>query len=232
MPVFAEEPYAEFEFNPLESRQLYFLSDEGRPAEALLETGEYETYQHALNMEDCDQAYALLANAYSHAYPTEPHPGESTDIRIDWQAFILFSVFPELAFCLEWQEMQDGIAEIRATGTEFERLGESHIFGSEPPREPWTIIPAFHGLIILLKRHYPPVYLAMMQLSEEGLIFRFAPNFQYYLLLAARKHGVDEPELDELISRSEAQLDEVTISDIKQRLADEYFGDLDPLFEQ
>lgn len=222
--VFAQET-EENSGDPIyESRQLYYKSDRGLDAEALLGEEQLRMYREALEVDDCDLAYAPLANAYAVAYPEEPFPGTILYSHIDWIIYVSYENFPELAFCLAMRELREARAAIIREGIEFERFNTEYYSGLGVDIRPISdLVNAFRGFFRLATRGYPPVYLALVRLSDEGDILRFTKEFQYYMVLQARNLGTDTAELREMTARAAARLDTGTIVELERQVANGEF---------
>ncbi|MBL4756769.1 MAG: hypothetical protein JKY32_03755 [Rhizobiales bacterium] len=207
-----------------ESHQRYYKSDNGLRANEILDEDGFRDYQSSIAVDDCDPAYALLANAYAKTYPEEPHPGFDIISGANWDVFVTFDNFPELAFCLEMRQLREARAAIVREEIEFERYFEDLYFGDQTyPRPVTNLADAFHGLSLLAGRRYLPAYLALLRLSDEGEIIRYTKEFQYYLALRTRDLGLNTEEVADITARAAARLDAETIAELTREAEDGHF---------
>jgi len=203
------------DFDPLRDRTVFYRSHEGKPVAELLGEAGQSVYWEAIEAEDCDAAYAVLTNAYANAYPGEPHPGTTRKSLRDWESNVAFDRYPEIIFCTTMRDLREARAAIERENIYVDRFSIERMWTTRRVPPPISDLDmAFRDLLTLARREYPPAFLALARLSDEGEVIRFTKEFQYYTLLRAENLG---SELDELTTRAAARLDPATRAELRQR---------------
>jgi hypothetical protein len=216
---FAADPWS----RPYEDRQEYYKSDRAMDIRELLSEEAFQIYSAALEAENCDPAYALLANAYANAYPDEPHPGSDFSSRLDWEVYIISHHYRRLALCLELRDLGELRAKLAREGVQMEPLSQCDLGASHDNDTVTSIIVRVLLLSGMAGNGYTPAAMAMLRLSEEGEVFRFTQAFRYYVALRLRIRGLDTEEVADITARAAARLDADTIADLTRQAEDGHF---------
>ncbi|MBL4756064.1 MAG: hypothetical protein JKY32_00035 [Rhizobiales bacterium] len=219
-PSFAVET----DLDPVRDHSVFYRTHEGKPVAELLSSGELSDYREALEVEDCDAAYALLTNAYAIAYPGNPHPGTTRKSSRDWERNVAIEHYPEIVFCTQMRNLREARAAIERDNIYYERFSTERMMTTrQRPKPLFDLDMAFWGLLTLARHEYPPAFLALAGLSDEGEVIRFTEEYQYYTLLRAANMGIASSELDELTSRASANLTPAVRAELRQRADNKNF---------
>jgi hypothetical protein len=176
-----------------------------KPLEQVLDAADLARYHRAIEKGDCRRAAALIDDRFDAAHPDAlPHRSDEFHQR-SWRGRIA-EHYVELGVCDSLQYIKWSLKKIDAAGIKARPFwgARENYFRSGSPY-PAPVQNMYSGVAGLLYRldHFksPKVALALLRLSHEARAVKFHPHYELYLALRIRGMGVEDPLIDEIVSR-------------------------------